>query len=142
MNEISRAERREIEIEWLTELLGMWISNIGYPVGCGVPPSDGHLRRAAESIVDRYTDMEALDVFLHAVGIEVQRARAKFPGPNLNLAALTEEVGELAQALLQIREGKSNDWGHVVSEAVQVAAMAMRGATEGDATIAVPPEMK
>ena len=81
------------------------------------------------------------EAFLNDVAEEASRARAKFPGPNPTIAALTEEVGELAQALLHIREGKSSDWWKVHKEAVQVAVMAMRCATEGDATIgAVPTE--
>lgn len=46
------------------------------------------------------------------------------------MAALTEEVGELAKALL------SEPWERVVAEAVQVAAMAIRVAEEGDSTFA------
>lgn len=60
---------------------------------------------------------------------EVQRARAKFPGNRLLLAALTEEVGELARAYLQ-REGRER----VRREALQVACVAMRIFEEGDAT--------
>jgi len=70
---------------------------------------------------------------------EIDKARAKFPAPNPTVAALTEEVGELAQAMLHIREGKSKDWWRVHKEAVQVAVMAMRAATEGDATIGALP---
>ncbi len=58
---------------------------------------------------------------------EVMRARAKFPGNRHLLAALTEEVGELAQAILQ-RKPHSE----VVEEAIQVACVAMRIAEEGD----------
>lgn len=79
------------------------------------------------------------DAFLADVYAEVERARQKFPGPNPTIAALTEEVGELAQAMLHIREGKSADWSRVQREAVQVAVMAMRAATEGDATIGAVP---
>lgn len=75
--------------------------------------------------------------FLIVVAAEVREARAKFPGPNPTIAALAEEVGELAQAMLHIREGKHNDWDRVWREAVQVAAMAMRAATEGDETLGV-----
>lgn len=76
--------------------------------------------------------------FLLEVENELARARAKFPGPNVNLAALTEEVGELAKALLHIREGKATGWAAVYAEAVQVATMAARVALEGDPSIAVP----
>lgn len=61
---------------------------------------------------------------------ELVRAREKFPNNELLMAALTEEVGELAKALL------SEPWKNVVAEAVQVAAMAIRIAEEGDSTFA------
>lgn len=56
-------------------------------------------------------------------------SRTKFPGNRFLLAALTEEVGELAQALLQ-----KSDRAAVVKEALQVAAVAIRIAEEGDAS--------
>ena len=47
-----------------------------------------------------------LDGLTHdALDAEVVRARLKFPGNRLLLAALMEEVGELAKALLQRRPG-------------------------------------
>ena len=73
--------------------------------------------------------------FMFAAGIETRRAQELFPMPNPTLAALTEEVGELAKALLHIREGKSDDWSIVEGDAVQVAAMACRIALEGDPTL-------
>ena len=79
------------------------------------------------------------DAFIEDLRNEVARARAKFPGPNPTIAALTEEVGELAQAMLHIRERKSTDWWKVYNEAVQVAAMAMRAAAEGDQTLGAVP---
>lgn len=69
--------------------------------------------------------------FLRDVEHELRRARGKFPGSNLVLAALTEEVGELAQAMLKRRAGKMTDQD-VWNEAVQVATMALRCAVEGD----------
>ena len=60
---------------------------------------------------------------------EVMRARQKFPGRRFLLAALTEEVGELAKAYLQ-REGDEA----VRKEALQVACVAMRIYEEGDET--------
>ena len=60
---------------------------------------------------------------------ELVRARDKFPGNALLLAALVEEVGELARALLQ-RQGKEQ----VRKEALQVACVAVRIYEEGDAT--------
>lgn len=87
-----------------------------------------------------HRQFEAADeLFVQSMMSEVTRARTKFPGPNPTIAALTEEVGELAKAMLHIREGKHRDWQRVWDEAVQVAVMAMRAATEGDQTIGVVP---
>jgi len=65
-------------------------------------------------------------VFLNEVTQELARARIKFPSQPryLTLAALMEEVGELAQAALQHRESS------VYGEAIQVAVMAMRVAID------------
>lgn len=68
------------------------------------------------------------DQFLAEVRAEIARARAKFLHNDLTMIALTEEVGELAKALLD--ESASR----VRSEAVQVAAMAARVAIDGDAS--------
>lgn len=56
---------------------------------------------------------------------ELTRARRKFPDPEHLLPALMEEVGELAQSLLQ--EGNSK---HTYKEAIQVACVALRIAVE------------
>lgn len=66
---------------------------------------------------------------LGAISAEVVRARTKFPGRRFLLAALTEEVGELAQAMLQ---GKPRD--EVQKEAIQVACVAIRLIEEGDSS--------
>ena len=68
---------------------------------------------------------------IRALASEVVSARNKFPGNELLLAALTEEVGELARALLQ-RQGKDR----VRKEALQVACVSLRIYEEGDATFA------
>ncbi len=65
--------------------------------------------------------------FLEAVCDEVEKAGAKYPWPNPNLAALMEEVGELSRAFLE-----NEPFERIFSEAVQVAAMACRCAIEGD----------
>lgn len=67
--------------------------------------------------------------FLFAVSKEVMRARRKFPSSYGSMCALTEEVGELAKALMD--EPEVNVW----AEAIQTACVAMRVATEGDASI-------
>lgn len=58
---------------------------------------------------------------------EIQRARAKFSSPEHLLAALVEEVGELAQALLE-----SGNSGRSRAEAIQCACVAVRIIEEGD----------
>lgn len=63
-----------------------------------------------------------------AIHNEVARARAKFPNNAHLLAALVEEVGELAKALLE--GGNSVD---AKAEAIQVACVAVRIIEEGDA---------
>lgn len=78
-------------------------------------------------------------VLLEEIHAELERARRKFPGENLNLAALVEEVGELSEALLETRYGGPKGGFHNIrKEAVQVAAMAVRIALEGDYSIAIP----
>jgi len=70
-------------------------------------------------------------MFVSDMYAEVSCARAKFPSSNLVLAALTEEVGELAEAMLKVAAGK---WpkSRIREEAIQVAAMALRCAVDGD----------
>lgn len=58
---------------------------------------------------------------------EVQRARVKFPSSSRMLAAATEELGEVARALLQ-RQGAER----VRAEALQLAVTALRLYEEGD----------
>lgn len=65
---------------------------------------------------------------LAAVAAEVQRGRKKFPGNRFMLAALAEEIGELAEAM------SKGDADGIHREAIQVAAVALRIAEEGDAT--------
>lgn len=60
---------------------------------------------------------------------EISSAREKFPSSKHSMCALTEEVGELAKALLE------EPWERVRAEAVQVACMAMRVALDGDASL-------
>ena len=69
----------------------------------------------------------SVETVLRQVKQESRRAVRNWPYPNPNLAALTEEVGELAQAMLQ-----QKSFSERYAEAVQVAAMAMRCALEGD----------
>lgn len=66
---------------------------------------------------------------LRDVSCEITRARNKFPTNELLMVALAEEVGELAKALMD----ESPD--SIYAEAIQVACVAIRIATEGDSTI-------
>ena len=72
---------------------------------------------------------DALTSLLVDIKSEVGRARAKFPGDNATFAALVEEVGELAKALME--EPTAN----VRAEAIQVATMAIRIILDGDTTM-------
>lgn len=75
-----------------------------------------------------YDDL-ALDLLLEDIRSELLRTRTKFPGDNVTLLALMEEVGELAKASFE--ETRSN----VRKETVQVAVMAIRVVLDGDATL-------
>ena len=66
---------------------------------------------------------------LAKLAAEIGRAREKFPRNRFLLAALAEEMGELAQAMLQ-----KQPRDEIVREAIQVACVAIRIAEEGDAS--------
>jgi len=76
-------------------------------------------------------------IFLGKVRNEVKRARDRFPTNTHQLAALTEEVGELNQAMIEC--GGLSEAEDVYQEAVQVAAMALRVAVEGDRSFSYEP---
>lgn len=63
---------------------------------------------------------------------ELHNARQRFPPPDKTLVSLGEEYGELCQAMLDHDRDGSKTPVQVLREAVQVAAMAIRVATEGD----------
>lgn len=75
----------------------------------------------------KFKQLQPLNVTLRGISAETKRARKKFPGNRHILAALTEEAGELAQAILQKKDKKN-----INKEAFQVAAMAVRIIEEGD----------
>lgn len=68
---------------------------------------------------------------LTAIEAELKRARELFPNTKHNTVALMEEVGELAQALLDLEMGKQTV-ADVYAEAIQVAVMAIDIAERGD----------
>jgi len=68
-----------------------------------------------------------VDAFFDDVRLEHEHAVTKYPAPNKNLAALVEEVGEVARALL---ENKPRE--QLYNECVQVATMAVRIAMEAE----------
>lgn len=63
---------------------------------------------------------------------ELVAARKAFPENTHKLAALMEEVGELAQAIMQHDRKLGTSAIEVLREAIQVACMAVRIAVEGD----------
>jgi len=84
-------------------------------------------------------------VFLNAIVDELAKARKMFPEGRHLLAALNEEQGEVANALLErdyltdpLAEPKDHDL-HVWEECVQTATMALRLAVEGDPSFKYEP---
>ena len=65
---------------------------------------------------------------------EILGSRSNFPGNRRMLAALVEEVGELAEALASSESSPLTREQRVQREAIQVAATAIRIFEEGDAT--------
>lgn len=89
---------------------------------------DAQVQMAKLWLAERQSRPE-VEQFLADVRAEHVRACQKFPASDVVMNALTEEVGELAKALMD------EPWDHVRAEAVQVASTAMRVALEGDPTI-------
>jgi NTP pyrophosphatase (non-canonical NTP hydrolase) len=79
---------------------------------------------------ERWTSPDGL--VMKMITDELAAAREAFPGKTHMLAALLEEVGELAQAMIQHDRKQGTSVHEVLREAVQVAAMAIRLAVEGD----------
>lgn len=70
--------------------------------------------------------IDPVSLLLVDVREELERARQKFPDNRHSLTALMEEVGELSKAMLDESRWRVRD------EAIQVAAMAIRVALDGD----------
>jgi len=79
---------------------------------------------------ERMTSVDGL--FFIMVRDELKAARSAFPGTTHMLAAFMEEVGELAQALMEHDRSQGTSVQEVMREAVQCAAMSIRLGTEGD----------
>lgn len=60
---------KSMEIAWLADLLGSSISNLGYPVGCGVAPNHETMKRAATKVFERYENIITLAARGHAVRV-------------------------------------------------------------------------
>ena len=73
-----------------------------------------------------------------AVNAEVERARFKFPCPDLLVTAFTEEFGEAIKAILDYRAGKGGITA-VRTELIQTMAMCVRLLEEGDPIHNLPP---
>ncbi len=75
---------------------------------------------------------------------EVARARNLMPARHDMFVALTEELGEVAKALIDQKYKTTGTDFDVLTELVQVAAVAVRIATEGDAGFLYepPPEIR
>jgi NTP pyrophosphatase (non-canonical NTP hydrolase) len=86
------------------------------------PPSERTLPRS-------HTPEGRFEMFLEAVADEALRARSLFPDPDGLVTALGEEVGEVCRAVLDETPERIRE------ECVQVAAMALRLALEGDPTL-------
>ena len=77
--------------------------------------------------------------FLAHLLVEVRRIRALFPNAIGVVTALIDEVGTLAESIQDFRDGKHRNWGRIHRNAIQVATLAMRCATEPNATSGAHP---
>ena len=122
---------RKAQQEWyVDDVTAPWLRPAKTPHEGVADPLDP---RNAERVTSDLTRQ-----FATCVAGEVARARVKWPGNRVQLAALTEEVGELAKALLHL-DYENGNAPAVWKEAVQVGAMAVRVATEGDSSFGYRP---
>ncbi len=87
--------------------------------------------RPDDMAYERLTSVDGL--VIRMIRDELVAARAAFPGDVHRLTALGEEHGELCKALMEHDNALGTSPQQVLREAVQVAAMAIRVAVEGDA---------
>lgn len=135
------AEAQLLKIEQMFETLknGEWADHFGLFDGPIAAAAEEGINRLLNEIRELHERIEYLEKqapandkdekIISAVRAELRRAREKFPQNDCMMTALTEEVGELAKALMD----ESSD--RVIKEAVQVAVMAVRVATEGDDSV-------
>jgi hypothetical protein len=89
--------------------------------------------------MDAPRDYRAATAFaLNDLADELGRARRKFPACEHTYAALLEELGELANAFIEHKCGHAPA-RNVRAEALQVACVAVRIATEGDTAYSLAP---
>lgn len=68
------------------------------------------------------------DDFLYDVRQKIKEAKEKYPEPNPNFKALISEIGELAEALIDLERYDDN----VYDECVDIACVAHRIAEQAD----------
>ena len=71
---------------------------------------------------------------------ELERARSKFPEPDLLVTAFAEEAGEVVKAALDHYAGKG-ELVEVKKEIIQCMAMCIRLLEEGDPIHKLPPSL-
>ena len=104
--------------------------NIERCTECGVPMD---LCLCANVDLSAHQRLNSVDgQIISRVRGELDAARKQVPGSTHMLAALMVEVGELAQAMMEHDRDGSQTTQEVLREAIQVAAMAIRVAAEGD----------
>lgn len=144
---VSHAHYTEAEldptIEALISVLGSVIEGVPIERALGAPGDWGYGTRIGDALLaylqanrapesnttNELTDEQCrqliLNTAVHDLKQEIERARRLYPGTEKLLPALMEEVGELARALLDEGDGDYRE------EAIQVACVSLRIATEG-----------
>jgi hypothetical protein len=79
--------------------------------------------------------------FESLVRVEIDRARAIFPGSKNRLLAFAEESGELLKAVMDFYNGKGC-LDSILTEAIHSGATLYRLLDEGDESLNLPPVME
>ena len=85
--------------------------------------------------VQRYVDN-----LLERAVAQMLTAQEKFPQPNYVLLKVAEEAGEVVQAGVHLAEGRDFTKDDLDAEIIDLIAMALRLAVEGDQINGVPPK--